>query len=49
MKFKEFLNYSEFKKDDVYTRGKWNPGLFDLDKKKLKKLKYRNSYNTGYK
>lgn len=32
-------DYSQYKKENVYRKGTYNPGLFDLDKKKLKKLR----------
>lgn len=31
--------YSQFKKENIYQRGAFNPGLFELDKEKLKKLR----------
>lgn len=49
--------YSQFKKENVYKRGAFNPGLFDLDKKKLKNLRpqifnplattFGNRFNTA--
>ncbi len=32
-------SYSQYKKENVYQMGVFNPGLFKLDKKKLKKLR----------
>lgn len=32
-------SYSQYKKENVFRMGAFNPGLFDLDKKKLKNLR----------